>query len=300
MIKRLYQKAFLGGRYFTIAIRKRNENECIFNSRFFVADYVKPASNVEWYADPILVDDKEKTYLFFEAVSNNKGRIEVAEVLEDGSVSEPTVIISGETHYSYPFVFRMNDDWYMIPESSERGEVCLFKAKDFPFHWKEHQVLLHEKAVDTTLMETNESKYLLSFYLQDGSERVAPHCFRLTEENGAFQLEELSWNDFNPLQVRGAGPIVQHDGNYYRPYQISRENVYGDAVGFAEVRITNSGLDESTVAVVHAEDISIPSGKWFDGLHTYTCSKHFEAVDIRCRDFDLFKLCRRVFRKGKR
>ena len=127
MSSSLYSKLFLTSYYFTIAIRKKPQKG-IIESRRFKAEYVMPATRANWCADPMLIDYESKTYLFYEAVDGNHGRIEVAEINEDCTVGEPTVLLSGECHYSYPFVFSHDGEYYMIPESSAANEVRLYKA----------------------------------------------------------------------------------------------------------------------------------------------------------------------------
>ena len=150
----LYSKLFVADRFFTIAIRKRH-NADIIRSKQFSAKYIVYANRQKWFADPMLVDTDDKTYLFYEAVLGNKGHIEVAEVLDDCTLGDPVVILQDDCHYSYPFVFRYNDEWYMIPESSAVTEVRLYRAAAFPEKWELSTVLLHEKAVDTTVFEQN-------------------------------------------------------------------------------------------------------------------------------------------------
>ena len=44
-------------------------------------------------------------------------------------------------HLSYPFVYSWNGSVYMVPESSSQGVLNLYRATDFPLHWKLVKVL---------------------------------------------------------------------------------------------------------------------------------------------------------------
>ena len=296
MINKLFQKAFLGDRYFTIALRRRN-NDSILETGHFCADYVFSATHEKWCADPFLIDADNRTFLFYEAVIANKGRLEAVEIFDDGSISEPTVILESEHHYSYPFVFSIEDEWYMIPESSEEKEIRLYRATAFPFKWKLQHVLLREKAVDTTVIKINGSLYLLSFLLQPKTERVVPKCFLCENIETAPKLTEVPWNAFDSLRVRGAGKVFEYDGKRIRPYQISRENIYGEAVGFREFMINQGTVEEAECCEIHSDAITLPIKKWYDGLHSYSLSQKYEAIDVRCRDFDFLKLINLAYRK---
>ncbi len=289
----LYSKLFLTSYYFTVAIRKKQQ-EGIIKNRSFKAEYVIPATRASWCADPMLIDYDEKTYLFYEAVDVDHGRIEVVEINENCTVNEPTVLLEDECHYSYPFVFSHNGEYYMIPESSAANEVRLYKAKAFPYEWELSRILLNAKAVDTTVFEQNGKTYLLTFITDGKTERVSPQAYEMSFE-GDVRLKKLGWDEFDTLRVRGAGGVFEENGKQYRPAQISTEVRYGDGLTFYEVNAEDGGYSEKPAGELTSEDVSA-KGCYMDGLHTYSASARFEAIDIRCREFDLFKVPRRIFK----
>lgn len=282
MLYKLFEKLFLAAYYFTIAIKRSGEN--IIQALRFKAEYVIPANSGDWCADPFIAEDNGKAYLFYEKVENDLGRIEVAEIYDDCSVSKPTVILSGDSHYSYPYVFKKSDKWYMIPESSAQGEVCLYEATQFPYKWANVKTLLHEAAVDTTVFEYEGNTYLLTFIPEKGTEYVQPKAYVF--ENG--ELAPLEWTGADRLSVRGAGAPFEYDGKLYRPVQVSTPVRYGDKVAFAEISINGKEYSERICSALEAESISAKL-RFYDGLHTYSASEHFEVIDIRCREFDIFK-----------
>ena len=111
----LFGKLFFTSYFFTIALRKKS-GKGIEDKRLFCPQMVIPARKNDWAADPMLAEEGGRTWLFYEAVKGEKGRIEVVEILEDCQVSEPKVILEDSCHYSYPFVFKTGNKWYMIPE----------------------------------------------------------------------------------------------------------------------------------------------------------------------------------------
>lgn len=292
MSSSLYSKLFLTSYYFTIAIRKKPQKGIIANCDF-KAEYVMPATRANWCADPMLIDYEGNTYLLYEAVDGDHGRIEVAEINEDCTVGKPTVLLSGECHYSYPFVFDHDGEYYMVPESSAANEVRLYKAKAFPYEWELSYILLNDRAVDTTVFEQDGKTYLLTFITDGKTERVTPNAYELRFGNDVT-LTKLSWDKFDELRVRGAGGIFTEDGKRYRPAQISTEVRYGDAIAFYEVNVSDGSYSESFAGKLTANNVSVKDYH-MDGLHTYSTSEKFEAIDIRCREFDLFKVPRRIF-----
>ena len=111
----LFERMFWTPNYFTIAIRNRDAQEApIWERKHFQSDYVMPAARDYWVADPMLAENNGKTYLFYEAAHHDKGRIEVVELYDNGTVSQPAIALEREYHLSYPFVFKHGDEWYMI------------------------------------------------------------------------------------------------------------------------------------------------------------------------------------------
>lgn len=287
MIRTIVRKLFVTGNYFTIVIRKRNSS--IFDNMLFSAAHTIPATREEWCADPFLAEDNGRSYLFYEKVHGDLGSIEVAELLDDCSVSAPTVLFAGNTHWSYPNVFQTDGQWYMIPESSAKKEVSLYSAESFPYKWKKERVLLKEAAVDTTVFFVNGQWYLLTFLPEQGTEKVRPLAFSLRDGN----CDPLIWDDYDPLRVRGAGcPFWYHDA-LVRPVQVSTEKRYGDAIAFVKMEVQGNRYHETEISIFEVDAVRA-KGQFYDGLHTYNYSEHFEVIDIRCGKLSLIKPIQKI------
>lgn len=289
----LFKKLFFHNNYFTIALRRRSTRS-ILKDFMFLPDYIMSATAERWVADPILVDDQNgKTWLFFEAVENNHGHIEVAEVLPDASLGDPVVLLKDACHYSYPFVFHWEGSWYMIPESSAAGEVRLYQAAEFPYRWNQKMILLRQKAVDTTVFEKDGQLFLLTFLIDGFSERVTPQAYLFSMKEDGASLTPIKWNTYDELRVRGAGPVFFEDELLYRPVQLNQLQQYGNGVSFCCISVNKSDYHETTIGTLHF--LKKKRGKqFFDGAHTYCRYNQYEAIDLRCRDFDFWKIPRRA------
>lgn len=298
----LFEHLFWSPNYFTIAIHKRNEQEApLWERKSFKPDYVMPATRGYWVADPMPVKNGDKTYLFYEAAHHNKGRIEVVEIQNDGTTSQPKVALERQYHLSYPFVFKHRGEWYMIPESCAINEVQLLRATHFPTEWEYVKTLLKEYAVDTTVKDYNGRLLMLTYVPEPGSENVTPRAFWMDWENDIV-LREIAWRNYDPLQVRGAGSIVVRQGRYIRPAQINQKTSYGDGVLFAECCCFDSAYSEKELGCLLGDDLQV-SGWKADGLHTYAETDQFEVIDIRCQLPDLWKAPRsllNILRKTRR
>ena len=124
-----------------------------------------PSAPGHWYADPFLARDRDRYYIFCEAfdVSRRKAMIASTSIDDYGMVEAPRIVLERGYQLSYPFVFRWNDDWYMLPESRERRAVELFKAVRFPDRWEFERQLLHDlDVVDPTIFEHDGHLWLFA------------------------------------------------------------------------------------------------------------------------------------------
>ena len=291
----LFERLFWTPNYFTIAIRKRDAQEApIWERKHFQPDYVMPATRDHWVADPMLAEDNGKTYIFYEAAHHGKGRIEVVELYDNGTTSQPAVALEREYHLSYPFVFKHGGEWYMIPESCAIHEVQLLKATHFPTDWEYVTTLLKENAVDSTVQSVNGKLLLLTFLPQAGSERVFPKAFWL-DWSGDIKLTKIPWPNFEPLQVRGAGRMLAEGDRYIRPAQINWMESYGEGIRFMECIFSDTTYDEKEVGRLIAKDLCVKNWK-IDGLHTYVATERFEVIDIRCQLLEPLKVFRRILK----
>ena len=88
-------------------------------------------------SDPFMVQYNNTWFMFFEVLnkSSQQGDIGLA-TSYDGIVWRYEKIVLDESfHVSYPYVFKWNDSFYMVPESVGAHGVRLYKAAEFPYQW---------------------------------------------------------------------------------------------------------------------------------------------------------------------
>jgi hypothetical protein len=91
----------------------------------------------KFVADPFLLKEGETWNLFFEVYNNDtkQGDLAVATSRNTWIWNYEKVILDEPFHLSYPYVFKAEDEYYLIPESFEDSSVRLYKADGFPTHW---------------------------------------------------------------------------------------------------------------------------------------------------------------------
>ena len=251
------------------------------NSKF--SDYKRfyaPSQN-HFVADPFIVDEGEKSYLFYEELNydNAKGYLKVAEYDESrGVFKEGEMMLEEEYHLSYPNVFKHKDRFYMIPESFENQSVDLYESVEFPKKWKKIKTLLSDVlAVDATLYFYDKKWWMFvniaqkdDFSMHD--ELYIYHC-------KDFLKDEWTPHSLNPVvcdttSARPAGNLIKKDKKLYRPAQ-DCSGLYGRKIVINEVLL----LNENEYKERKVSEINSQFADDLVAVHTLNSSKKFTVID---------------------
>jgi len=130
----------------------------------FKAEHVTDIS-AKFVADPFLIKEGKTWYLFFEAYNNDtkQGDLAVATSKNTWIWDYKQVILDEPFHLSYPYVFKWQDDYYLIPESFEANSIRLYKAHQFPLKWSYVKTLVEGRDyVDNSIAYFNDRWWLFS------------------------------------------------------------------------------------------------------------------------------------------
>jgi hypothetical protein len=119
----------------------------------------------DFVADPFMCLANDCWYLFFEALNFNRGKGEIGlATSQDGlSWQYQKIVLREDFHLSYPYVFQVENDYFMIPETFEDRSVRLYKATDFPHKWELVNILLKGKDfVDASIVYFQNYWWLFS------------------------------------------------------------------------------------------------------------------------------------------
>ena len=240
--------------------------------------FYAPSKNY-FIADPFVVDEGDKSYLFYEELNydNYRGYLKVAEY-ENGEFKEPKTVLEQEYHLSYPNVFKIKNTYYMVPESFENKTIDLFEAVEFPTKWKKKKTLISDiEAVDSTFLYHNNKWWMFVSV-------IAKEGFSTDEELSIFYSDDILHGEWTPhknnpvvcdvTSSRPAGNIIEKDGKLYRPAQ-DCSGIYGRKIVINEIDILNEDtFKEHIVSKIDssfADDLS--------GVHTLNSSKKLTVID---------------------
>ncbi|MDF0496766.1 glucosamine inositolphosphorylceramide transferase family protein [Bradyrhizobium yuanmingense] len=231
-----------------------------------------------FYADPFPATWQGRTFAFFEDLDHRvgKGIISAIEFGDAGPVGEVMPVLEESCHLSYPFVIEDDGELWMIPESSTRGDVALYKCTRFPDKWERYATLLSGlELADVTITRHNGLYYLFGAW-RDGTGGYS-------DSLAIYYADRLvgPWlpHASNPVLIdrastRPAGNFVTLDGRLWRPVQDCTDG-YGAALALAEV------VELSPTAFKQVVRHTLKPGPAWPGrkLHTLNRCGRLELID---------------------
>lgn len=241
-----------------------------------------------WSADPFVFEHEGKVYIFAELYDYvlRRGVIGVPEYRGDNRFSQWRVVLKESFHMSYPFVFRMGGEIYMIPETHRRKAVLLYRATKFPDQWELDKILREDVAwVDTTIIPDGDG--FLGFAQSITNGETSDITIRL---NSNLQLiREESSKHPDPVRQRPGGRMFRRNEEIIRITQDCVDD-YGKALFFC-FEETGERIRIAPDELCFSKSISI------DGMHTYSATGTMEVIDIKTRRLNLLNLIFRIDKK---
>lgn len=243
----------------------------------------------KFVADPFLVKEDRTFYLFFEVYNKDtdQGDLAVATSANTFTWDYRQIILDEIFHLSYPYVFKWQEDYYLIPESYQDHSIRLYRADEFPYRWS-----LVTKLVEGSQFVDNSIVYFQGKWW----------LFACTLENDTLHLfyaDQLTgpWNEHpaSPIvagdvrKARPSGRVLQYDGKLYRftmdleppvgthqvvAYQITELTTsrYAEKLAQAEPILQADGSGWNAQAMHQLDPVQVRPGQWIasvDGFGTY-------------------------------
>jgi hypothetical protein len=181
-------------------------------------------------------------------------------------------------HLSYPFIFRWNDDLYMIPESLDNRSVEVYRCEEFPYTWTFQGKLLDDIcAVDATLLEHDGRWWMFVGVREvEGASVSDELCIFFADQ----PLSD-TWTPHpgNPVvsdarRARPAGAILREGDRLLRPSQDCSRR-YGYGLNISEILT----LSPESYAEKPIQSRTPAEGESIVAIHTYTRSGPLAMMD---------------------
>jgi hypothetical protein len=238
---------------------------------------IVPPRGVYW-ADPMAVERAGQVHVFVEEYVRDvrRGRIVCLTLGNEGRLVSRQVALERPYHLSYPFVFELRGETYMIPETSAQRTIELYHCTRWPDRWEFMRNLMNGVyAVDSTLLEHGGRWWMFT------NLKTEPGASSWDELHLFFADDPLSTNwtphPLNPVLsdvrlARPAGRILEFEGRLYRPSQDCSLR-YGYALNFNRIET----LTKRDYAETRVETIFPRPG--MRTLHTFSRAGGWDFVD---------------------
>ena len=257
-----------------------------FNSQlstsFSKFQILKPSKDRFW-ADPHIIYEYGIYHIFLEEFlyAQNKGHITLFQMDKNGNILNKKKILEKSYHMSYPFVFKYENTYYMIPETHSNHTIELYESTEFPFTWKFCKNLMNDvDAVDTTIFHHNDKWWLFTNISKYDQIKNWDDLFLFSSDN----LIDGIWKPHpcNPIvsdirKSRSAGKIFLDNGNIIRPSQDGSTG-YGSSIVLNKIHLNEEKYTETVLKTLKPNwDSTII------GLHTIQHTSGLTMIDAKMK-----------------
>lgn len=199
-----------------------------------------PTPDNMFWADPFLFEKEKKTYVFFEEYDYSIERAWISfGLLEDGIFTYQGKAIDAGYHMSFPFIYEHEGETYLIPETTSKNRLEIWRATSFPSDWTLAATKLEGANIADPVLHHHEGQwYLLANVCQTDDHDYCNelHVFMV---DGPL-LNEITPHPQNPVVIdsrtaRNGGRMFTRDGRLFRPSQNNSYGVYGYGLNIMEV-----------------------------------------------------------------
>lgn len=235
-----------------------------------------PDDGRRFFADPFPILREGRRMIFVEELpfSTGKGLISAVELQPDGRVQAVHPVMEQTCHLSYPYLFEVDDTLYMIPETSGRRVVELWRCVRFPDRFEKVAVLIDGVDLSDATVVRDGAGWLLFAASRErwGSSWDALDLWRAPDLFGPWTRVGDGPVVVDPRVARPGGPPLMIGGRMVRPVQDCSLR-YGGALAFVAVDWSGGRYAQT---LLHRADPAPP----FIGLHSFVRGGGIEAIDL--------------------
>ena len=247
--------------------------------------WIHPEKSYQFIADPFGIWHNNQLYLFFEFLDYRykKGRIDCIVFDKYFKKISEHIALKNDSHLSYPFIIKDNNEIYMIPESSKSGKTFIYKSVDFPLKWKK----IKEVIPNTAMIDTSAIKYKNKwwiFYSLPGKNGRALKEMHIGYSESL--LGEWKMHTNNPvsnnieLSRLGGKPFILNN-SIHLPVQDSKKT-YGGQVNILKLsKLTPNDFEAIKIKTIKPN----LHNRFSDGLHTVSECENVTLIDCKKHDY---------------
>ncbi|MCI0490624.1 MAG: hypothetical protein L0229_28865 [Blastocatellia bacterium] len=161
-------------------------------------------TTADFVADPFMVREKETWHMFFEVKNSETGKGEIGLATSRDALhwSYRQIVLDEPFHLSYPYVFKWEGEYYMLPETLPLNAIQLYRADSFPLRWSHAATLIEVRGADPSVFRFADKWWMFVCTAPDLHDRLA-----------LYFADELK----GPWREHPKSPIVSSDARRARP-----------------------------------------------------------------------------------
>jgi phenolic acid decarboxylase len=186
-------------------------------------------------ADPFLFHENNTWYMFFEVDATTRTEIGLATSNNGVNWTYRQIVLSEPFDLAYPYLFKWDGTYYLIPETYSQNEVRLYKATNFPYSWTLVSVLISDQSfipVDSSIFRYNNMWWM---FTGDDSNLYLFYSYNLTDASSWHMTTNSPIVANDPAKVRGGGRVIVFDNDGIIRLTQKGDVLYGEAVRAFEV-----------------------------------------------------------------
>jgi hypothetical protein len=249
-------------------------------------------------ADPFAIPSAKGLTLLVEEFDNDRyqGFLSTIAWVPGGPVPPPRTILDERKHMSYPFPVEHDGDLFVIPETSSKREVALYRLDLSAGTCVRARLLISDFAgLDATVVH-HDSMWWLFCTSKDELPECKLYLYYSDDLLGPWIPHGLNPVKCDARSSRPGGTPFVADGKLYRPAQ-DASNGYGGALTINLVTVlTRDQFEEQPIRSLGP----IPGSPYPDGLHTLSAAGSRTLIDGKRLVFTPERISRRVLHKMRR
>jgi hypothetical protein len=191
-------------------------------------------------ADPFMIRVDNTWHMFFEVMNAQTGRGEIglAKSVDGVRWDYRQIVLSESFHLSYPYVFEVDGEYFLIPESHEANATKLYRAVSFPTNWEPVKTILEGAWVDSCVFFLNNLWWLFTNPVTPPNQTL--ELFYGTSITGPWHRHPMSpLVSSNHRIARGGGRLIVLDDRLVRFAQDCFPS-YGTSIRAFEITVLNT------------------------------------------------------------
>lgn len=249
-------------------------------------------------ADPFLFIYKDELYLFFEEQIDllGKGIIKMTKTTDLKQWTEPKTVLTEPFHLSYPNVFEIENQIYMMPETGCDHSIKLYKPNTDLTQWTYDKTILDGKHfVDSCIIQKDENYFLFATEYSNKGYQLMLYYNTAIDGNWKEHPQSPIANDADT--ARCAGAVFYENGKLYRPCQLTSQQ-YGEGVVIYEIEtLSTQAYQEKKIKqlIPNTQKEYRLGGHHFN--HVNWNGKQIVATDVLELRFNFWEVIRRLTNK---